>query len=90
MARSSILVPFEEEAIAEVIAVPANVDVQSPIAFNKETSELSFEYKTNEPGPAGKQTLYCQIPIVREGEPMTWRTSDIRVLINKPGRRDEG
>ncbi len=84
------LVPFEEEAIAEVIAVPANVEVQSPIAFDKETSELSFEVKTNEASPPGKHTLYCQITIVRDGEPMTFRTSDIQLLINKPVRRDEG
>jgi hypothetical protein len=82
--KIELLTAFEGEAQAEIIAIPPHVTVQSPVQFNKETSELVFNLQTTQESPVGKHGLYCQITIMQNGEPIVFRSGDIQLQINKP------
>jgi hypothetical protein len=78
------LIPFDGEATAEILAIPPNVTVQTPLKFNKDTGELSFDVQTTAESPVGKHGLFCQVTIMKDGEPIVFRTGDIQLQINKP------
>lgn len=78
------LIPFEGEATAEILAIPPNVTVQTPLKFTKETGELYFDVQTTAESPVGSHGLFCQVTIVKDEEPMVFRTGEIQLQINKP------
>lgn len=75
--------PFEGEAKAELVGVPPNVSVE-PLAFTKETQELTFVLKTNADSPAGKHGLFCQLTIPQNGESIVSRAGNVEFQIDVP------
>jgi hypothetical protein len=78
------LKPFEGEATAEILPVPPNVTVQTPLKFNKDTGELAFEVQTAAESPVGKHGLFCQVTIMVDGEPVICRAGDVELQISQP------
>jgi hypothetical protein len=79
------LTPFEGEASATILGIPANVTIKTPQTFTKDTSELNFEVQTTEKSPVGKHgSLICQVTIMKNGEPIVGRTGNAVLRINKP------
>lgn len=79
------LKPFEGEATAEIIGIPANIVIDTPKKFTKETAELVFNVQTNEKSPIGKHGgLFCQVTITQNGEPIVSRAGNALLQINKP------
>jgi hypothetical protein len=78
------LTAFDGEATAEILAVPPNVTVQTPIKFTKESGELSFDVQTTAQSPVGKHGLFCQVTIIKDGEPIVFRAGEIQLQINQP------
>ncbi len=79
------LKPFEGEATAEIIGVPANIVVEPAKKFTKETTELSFNIQTNEKSPVGKHGgLFCRVTITKNDEPIVSRAGNALLQINKP------
>ena len=78
------LTPFEGEASAAILGVPANVTISTPQTFTKDTSELNFEVKTTEVSPVGKHgSLICQVTITSNGESIVGRAGNAVLRINK-------
>lgn len=79
------LKPFEGEATAEILGVPANIIVDPKKTFTKETTELVFNIQTNDKSPFGKHGgLFCQVTIPVNGEPVVSRAGNALLQINKP------
>jgi hypothetical protein len=79
------LKPFEGEATAEIVGIPANVVIDTPKKFTKDTQELAFNVQTNEKSPVGKHGgLFCRITIMQNGEPIVSRAGNALMHINKP------
>lgn len=79
------LQPFEGEATAEIVGIPANITIDTPKKFTKETTELVFNIETNEQSPVGKHGgMFCQITVMVDGEPVVARAGNAVVQINKP------
>lgn len=77
--------PFEGEATAEIVGVPANITIDSPKTFTKDTKELTFSIQTNEKSPVGKHGgLFCRVTITHNGEPVVSRAGNALLQINKP------
>lgn len=75
---------FEGEATAEIVGVPPNIEVQTPIKFTAEMTELTFDMKTDESSPIGKHAPFCLVTILQDGEPISFRAGDIQLQITKP------
>jgi len=75
---------FEGEATAEIVGVPPHIEIQTPIKFNRDAEELSFDLKTDENSPIGKHAPFCMVTIMQNGEPITFRAGDITLQITKP------
>jgi hypothetical protein len=79
------LIPFEGEAKAEIIGVPANIVVEGPKQFTKDTQELSFSIQTSDKSPIGKHGgLFCRVTVTHAGEPVVSRAGNALLQINKP------
>ena len=79
------LKPFEGEATAEILGVPANIICEPKKTFNKDTKELVFNIQTNEKSPFGKHGgLHCHVVIQQNGEPVVSRAGNALLQINKP------
>ncbi len=79
------LKPFEGEATAEILGIPAEIMIDSPKKFTKDTQELVFNVQTNEKSPIGKHGgLFCRITITQNGEPIISRAGNALLQINKP------
>ena len=79
------LKPFEGEATAEIIGVPANIVCEPKKTFTKDTKELVFNIQTNEKSPFGKHGgLFCQVVIPLNGEEIVSRAGNALLQINKP------
>jgi hypothetical protein len=79
------LKPFEGEATAEIVGVPANVVIDTPKKFTKDTTELVFNVQTSEKSPVGKHGgLFCRVTITQNGEPIVSRAGNALLQINKP------
>ena len=79
------LKPFEGEATAEIIGVPANITIDTPKKFTKDTTEIVFNVQTNEKSPIGKHAgLFCRVTITQNGEPIVSRAGNALLQINKP------
>lgn len=76
--------PFEGEARAEIVGMPPQIQIQTPLQFTAETAELTFELKTDENSPIGKHAPFCLVTIMQNGEPITFRGGDLQVQITKP------
>ena len=79
------LKPFEGEATAQIVGIPANISIDTPKKFTKDTKELSFSVQTSDKSPIGKHSgLFCRITIVQNGEPIVSRAGNAVLQINKP------
>lgn len=60
-------VPFEGEAVAELVGIPAGAQAES-MKINKETQEITFKVKTAPTTPVGKHTtVFCQVKVPQPG-----------------------
>ena len=76
--------PFEGEARAEILGLPPNIIIP-PLTFTKDSPELTFQIQTNDKSPIGKHTsLFCQVTITRDGEPIVSRAGNTELQITKP------
>jgi hypothetical protein len=76
--------PFEGTATVQILGLPAKVTTPN-LEFNKDTTELVFNIKTDMTSPAGKHTnVFAQITITKDGEPMTSRAATTQLQIDKP------
>ena len=79
------LKPFEGEATAEILGIPANVVIDTPKKFTKDTKEIVFNVQTNEKTPFGKHSgVFCRVTITQNGEPIVSRAGNAILQINKP------
>lgn len=75
---------FEGKAIAKLLGLPNQVTA-AELEFTKETKELVFQVKTDQKSPAGKhKSLFCQIQITQNGEPIVSRAGTTALQIDKP------
>jgi hypothetical protein len=75
--------PFEGDAKAELVGLPPKVTVE-PMAFRKDTQELTFKIKTEGDSPVGKHGLFCQLAIAQNGETIVSRAGNVELQIDKP------
>lgn len=60
-------VPFEGEAVAELIGIPAGAKAE-PIKIKKDTQEIAFKLTTEPTTPVGKHTtIFCQVKVPQPG-----------------------
>jgi len=79
------LKPFEGEATAEILGIPANVVIDTPKKFTKDTKEIVFNVQTNDKTPFGKHSgVFCRVTITQNGEPIVSRAGNAILQINKP------
>lgn len=79
------LKPFAGEATAEILGIPANVVIDTPKKFTKDTKEIIFNVQTNEKTPFGKHSgVFCRVTITQNGEPIVSRAGNAILQINKP------
>jgi hypothetical protein len=79
------LKPFEGEATAEILGFPANIVIDSPKQFTKDTTELVFNIQTTDQSPIGKHGgVFCRVTITQNGEPIVSRAGNGLLQINKP------
>ncbi len=84
-AKVEVLTPFEGEATAEILGIPANITINTPLKFTKDTTELKFDVVTTDKSPIGKHaSLFCQVTIVQNDEPIVGRVGNAVLQINKP------
>ena len=78
------ITPFEGEAKAELLGIPANITTQ-PLTFTKDTAELTFTLQTNEKSPIGRhKSLFCRTTIVQNGEPIVSTAGRVELQVTKP------
>lgn len=76
--------PFEGTAKAQLLGLPAKVTA-TDIEFTKDTPELTFQVQTDPTSPAGKHTtLFCQVIITQNGEPIVSRAAGTELQIDVP------
>ena len=79
------LKPFEGEATAEIVGVPANITIEPAKKFTKDTTELTFNVQTDEKSPVGKHGgMFCRVTITQNDEPIVSRAGNALLQINKP------
>ena len=76
--------PFEGKAKAELLGLPPGVSAD-PVEFTKETKELAFQVKTTKDTPVGShKSLFCQITITQNGEPIVCTVGTTELQVNEP------
>jgi hypothetical protein len=77
--------PFDEAAELTLYGLP-NECTTKPASINKETKEVVFEVATTDKSPVGQhRSLFCQVALTRNGEPMVQSLAGGGVLrIDKP------
>src|SRR5204863_8131 len=56
-----------------------------PVEFTKETKELAFQVKTTKATPVGShKTLFCQVTITQNGEPVVGTVGTTELQVNDP------
>ncbi len=79
------LAPFEGEATAEILGIPPNINISTPLKFTKDSTELTFDVQTSDKSPVGKHgALFCQVTVVKNGETIVGRAGNAVLQINKP------
>jgi hypothetical protein len=76
--------PFEGNAKAELLGLPPGTTAD-PMEFNKDTKELLFQVKTTKDTPAGShKSLFCQVTITQNGEPIVSTVGGTELQVNEP------
>ena len=76
--------PFEGNARATLLGLPPGVEA-APVEFTKDTAEIAFQLTTKNDSPVGThKTLFCQISITHNGEPVVSRAGSTQLQINAP------
>ncbi len=76
--------PFEGAAKAELLGLPPGVSAD-PVDFTRETTELAFQVKTTNDTPVGShKTLFCQVNITQNGEPIVGTVGTTELQVNEP------
>ncbi|MEX0614086.1 MAG: hypothetical protein WD229_18345, partial [Pirellulales bacterium] len=76
--------PFEGAAKAELLGLPPGVSAD-PVEFTRETKELAFQVKTTNDTPVGShKTLFCQVNITTNGEPIVGSVGTTELQVNEP------
>ena len=62
-----------------------------PVEFTKETKELAFQVKTTKDTPVGShKSLFCQVTITQNGEPIVGTVGDDRAASERAAGRRAG
>ncbi len=78
------VVPFEGEAKAELLGMPAEV-TSEPKTFTKDTTELVFALATTDKSPAGNhKTIFAQVTVTQNGQAAVSNAGGTEFQINKP------
>jgi hypothetical protein len=73
VAKLEHLIPFNGEALAQVVGVPDTIPIESA-KITKDTKEVSFKVKTHDKSPVGKQAnLFVQVDVPVAGGSTTHR-----------------
>ncbi len=75
---------FAGDATAEIVGVPPKIELQKSQTFTQETGELIFEVQTTAESPVGKHAPFCQVTLIQNGEPVTFRAGNIPFQVVKP------
>ena len=76
--------PFEGTAKAQLMGLPSKVTAPV-LEFTKDTKQLVFNVKTEASSPARRhRSIFCQITVMQNGEPMVSRAGTVELQINKP------
>jgi Bacterial pre-peptidase C-terminal domain len=76
--------PFEGKAKAELLGLPPGTTTE-PLEFTKETKELLFQVKTTKDTPVGNhKSLFCQVTIMQNGEPIIGTVGTTELQVNEP------
>jgi hypothetical protein len=78
------LAPFEGEAKAELLGLPAEVTAE-PKTITKDTTELVFDVKTTANSPAGThKTMFAQVTVMRANQASVGNAGGTEFQINIP------
>jgi hypothetical protein len=76
--------PFDGNAKVELLGLPPGVSAE-PVEFTKDTAELNFDVKTAKETPVGShKTLFCQVTITQNGEPIVGTVGTTELQVNAP------
>lgn len=76
--------PFEGKAQAQLLGLPPGV-AAAPVEFTKDMSEIAFQVTTTKDTPVGShKTLFCQIAITQNGEPIVGTVGTTELQVNAP------
>lgn len=76
--------PFEGKAKAELLGLPPGT-TSAPVEFTKDTKELLFQVKTTKDSPVGiHKSLFCQVTLTHNGEPVTGATGGTELQVTEP------
>jgi hypothetical protein len=75
---------FEGQAQAQLFGLPPGVTV-GPVEFTKDMAEISFPVTTTKDTPVGShKTLFCQVTITQNGEPIVGTIGGTELQVNAP------
>lgn len=82
--------PFEGEAKAELIGLPAKVTCE-PLMITKDTTEVVFNIQTAPDSPVGKHGVYVQLTVTQNGEPVVARAggNEMQIVTPPPAPKQE-
>jgi hypothetical protein len=76
--------PFEGNAKAELLGLPPGTTAD-PVEFTKDSKELLFQVKTTKDTPVGShKSLFCQVTITQNGEPIIGTVGSTELQVNEP------
>jgi hypothetical protein len=76
--------PFEGKAQAQLLGLPPGV-AAAPVEFTKDMSEVAFQVTTTKDTPVGShKTLFCQVSITQNGEPIVGSIGTTELQVNAP------
>lgn len=84
VAKMEVAKPFEGAAQVALLGLPNKVTT-TPIEANKETAELVFKIKAEaDATPSTSKSLFCQVVIMEQGEPVTHNLGNGVLRIDQP------
>lgn len=76
--------PFEGSAQVQLLGLPPGATAE-PLQFTKDTAELAFQVKTTAETPVGShKSLFCQVTITQNGEPIVGTVGTTELQVNAP------
>jgi hypothetical protein len=76
--------PFEGKAQAQLLGLPPGV-AAAPVEFAKDTAEIAFQVTTTAETPVGShKTLFCQVMITQNSEPIIGTVGTTELQVNAP------